>query len=1805
MFRLLRKFVCACQLEGVAISDNSLPRNSRFITPHSPLHRALTATLLFALPLFTAAEEAVSARLEPATVAARGKQSALLTTYAFGRYAVTVSSAQGVALQALDRMAGAGAMDGVAGKQDGRLDLFLDRGECKILTRAAANGTGKATLSAHAFAELNSRPSLLVEQRLERTTLGDFEQRSYWLEIKQKRTVAIEAAGRHLADLRLWRDGTWLLERAPVMSKSLARADHPLAVARFTAELEPGLYLVSIYGGPSEAWTDASEEKPLLVRFGIPEFGPSLRQQFTMSEFGVERFIVPENANFFRLELPVAGTANLQVGAYNSANPLQANGQSASIDKRSLPPVAEISNFGGSGSRLVTVSMEAGKSFVLQYFSATSHLSFFADGNYWISSIHAGHAEDSVGASAILTRRPYSAPEEYVDAQVLELKSGATWRRRFNLLDELTLFVRLPDNIKLRVLGQGVKARYRFEPFVTSRPRDYKTPPAQESGSLFDLDRGLYVLTVTPESKGILDLQLLPPESMLGKALSLVGQDAADGAFSPVSPVARFPAIKLDGTNHTVYLNRQPGVTSGIVLRPLPIDLKASLPVTQRAGEKLSIPVLVSEPGTLKAVAEDGHLIELALDNGKRGTELAVVAGRYSVSIKESAALQNYSLLLEPLRLSSKTPLPALPDAALAGLPKFPAITPGTPNYLELARNSAREFTVQVKKPGLYQFETSGLLHTAGKVRTRTNPSLFEQAENGVGHNFIIQNYLREGDYQLSVATQGQTEGDLGVQVMRTEVVDGGELRAGEVARALLPSAQALAYHFRISTRGLYHLRAMGQGRNFRLRLEDDNGWPVFAPELDGDISEELLPGDYRLIVLPQTADARVLTRLDKVAGQKSYKGHGPHRIALESGVAHTWLEAAKGKPRTPDQWDFDLPAPADLSIALDNEMEATLFSVADLKTPLATVAAQRGWSGRIAAGSYRLLARHSRNNNHVAYTLHIASAQLLAGMAREVVAPAEIAVSVGSDGLVELQSFGSDDVRARLLDASGEQIAQSDDRADDWNFHIARRLAPGTYRLLVDPVNERQAATRVIMHAPAEVAEKTLVLGSETEINDDRVHVYPLLVAPGHNVLQASAQSADSVGLALEGATAQGWVSLGSTLDKNPFLVLPLGAQRHASYRLRAWSADRRSLKVRVRANAAAITATPESKWLQSGAALARVDAARGEVQVAQIALERPGTFRLKGDLAQLQWSDGALCAQPVGNNAVLGVGGKTLWLVSAQRAAGQTAAAERLSLPAGDNESLRLELAAGGRGVIDLLPNALGPSLLLAQSGSGQPGIGGAANNLGAQGVVAGGAVAVVMPGNSGAVYVWNAGAPGSPLELDVRQVSLQRAANAEFEIGVRDGTLAAKTALPVKLPGGLLRVGLALSAQNAAVFVKRGNIVSTHWAGADNLHEVVTTDADEMWLLNAESRGAFYGIEIAQGVEAVAAALKPGELLEHNASTAGRLRVPVEVPKNGGGKYRLSVNGNARVLWQENSGRVVGGNDIALNDSGVLWLQHPPGILVAWLEAPAQQAAASGFAEWYKALRETSVKPPQTVSLSGKSQVLNLQMERTTLLHLRTSVPVVTHLLANGRAPQTEAHLQGANVNLLLPPGASKLVLRAVGADNLSGVATVMASEASVLREGAGAEVLLAPGSARLFTFEFKQSAPVGIGIRASSDIVSSVLYDARGTVRAEGVVQMPNLVPGRYYLSIATPPDSAPVLVQPVIFGLDQPDTRPPYNMLRRFVEGHDDEAMISFALAEEPPPPPAPEEPGESPSGEEDGEYQPDPAEEEPVPEDES
>src|SRR5436190_2160192 len=177
-----------------------------------------------------------------------------------------------------------------------------------------------------------------------------------------------------------------------------------------------------------------------------------------------------------------------------------------------------------------------------------------------------------------------------------------------------------------------------------------------------------------------------------------------------------------------------------------------------------------------------------------------------------------------------------------------------------------------------------------------------------------------------------------------------------------------------------------------------------------------------------------------------------------------------------------------------------------------------RGWKGKLEAGRYRLDVACARPNNRVTYEIGLWPEQLVAGLDREVSAPGTVPLSVGRDGLVQLASFGSADVRARVYDAEDHLVAENDDGADGWNFQIQARLAAGAYRLHVEPVGRTAAPTIVSMRAPEEAAEPPLALPAGTDVAlEGSVRVYPLQAPADAELLLVAASAPESLGCALE----------------------------------------------------------------------------------------------------------------------------------------------------------------------------------------------------------------------------------------------------------------------------------------------------------------------------------------------------------------------------------------------------------------------------------------------------------------------------------------------------------------------------------------------------------------------------------------------------------------------------------------------------------------------------------------------------------------
>src|SRR6185369_13861394 len=194
-----------CALGIAASLALSLP-----LVPVAPLSAA-PAPAAPAAPAPAAPPETPKITLSAAEVPAQGYQSALLTVDRFGRYSIRVENPQGSSLEVYDRMAGSIGKAGEAGGENGRLDLFLDRGQYQLWVQSAEKGTGKVKIQARPFRDVrggapaaNTAAPRLVETRLVQETLDDLEQTSSWMEIGERRGVRLEAAGRNLADLRLW-----------------------------------------------------------------------------------------------------------------------------------------------------------------------------------------------------------------------------------------------------------------------------------------------------------------------------------------------------------------------------------------------------------------------------------------------------------------------------------------------------------------------------------------------------------------------------------------------------------------------------------------------------------------------------------------------------------------------------------------------------------------------------------------------------------------------------------------------------------------------------------------------------------------------------------------------------------------------------------------------------------------------------------------------------------------------------------------------------------------------------------------------------------------------------------------------------------------------------------------------------------------------------------------------------------------------------------------------------------------------------------------------------------------------------------------------------------------------------------------------------------------------------------------------------------------------------------------------------------------------------------------------------------------
>ena len=1698
------------------------------VLPLTPAAPAVQAALPDqAVPPASDSPPAPAATLDATSVPAAAESDTLLHVTSPGRFTVAAHSPSGAGLQVVDMLTGPSETAGAAGSQDGRLDRLLDVGTFKLRVFSAPAASGSVGLAVTPFHDAAPPAALPRPGHPLATTLRDTEQRAFWLLVPPGTgaNVRIEAAGRSLGDLRLWRDGRELTALEPERLRVEPAPGHPLDDLRLSGHVEPGTYLAVAYGGAPATWTDGAADQPFYLRSGASEALAEGWAGGTVGPFGSEVFDVPPAARLVRLDLPAGAAAELHVGD-----------GIATLAKNSREPTVQLDRPTGQG--LVEVRAAAGQAYTLRALDTATNRTVSRTGTWWVSAVTTGMGGDEVPPALLLQRSEQrDQPLRVVASTAPRVGPGAPWHARFNLRGPTDLLLELPSGGDVAFSSTGVPVLHRRGQ-MANQPADF------------------YDLTVEPQNGaiGALDLVVGPPGPRPAPVASPL----------PPDPVIPFGVQTLaPGQFLQLDTGSAPGTTAGLAIRAVPVALvQGPLLATVVAGSTLSVPVLVAPGGTLAVT-------ELGVGPIAFGQQDAGQPGRTTVVIPVADHARTVALAWH----RTEAALPPIPPPPAPG--QVAAIQAGAPAFLDLRRGEERGFALTVPQGGLFRVETLGRLHTAARLATPFIPALAQADGNGTGQNMLIQSPLRAGRYRVDVRAV-DSAGHLGILASTAPLLTGGSLLPGGSVRATLPAGSGVAFPVEVAggPDDRYHFDVLSLGSAWTGRLEDADGWPVVTPgALDG-LEPVLRPGRYRLVVTPDVVGRQVVARLRAITPPVETTGHGPHDLPFEASQHATWREPdGKDHPRDPDVWTFSLAGPGEVTLTLGDGMVAELRRTGAADRVARIVGK---WTGTLPAGDYQLDATSLGRNDRLGYDVALGSPDLQPRTPRAVTLPATVAFSLGEARVASLTTWGSLPVKAVLRGADGKVVTRSGARPDDWNIAVSRLLPAGRYTL------ELQSAAPPTMSSPnvdlsgsttsdssdssdapdgddqaAQTAETTgasppkatpaaTATSPDTGTGDDSgdaaaptldvrldlppalpptaapaqvaalpgsgVHVLTLPAPAAGSLVLAQASAAATAVLALERQDGDGWRTVAVDTGAVPMVAAPADGGA-APWRLEAWTVDGGNDPIRLAARS--VTAAGQAP---GAVRLAALDGLPAPLAVARLLVDSAGIVSLGAapGLRSGGWPGHAL--ERAASNAV--VAGTDLWLVGPQPL---TVTAAPLAFPTGSD--VPVVLAAGLSAALPVPPAQSGRlQLWRAESGADQPDLG-----LGA-GVARGSAVAL-------ATAPLALRSAGEAARLRLGRVDASLAASRSVDAAAQL-TLPPGTALPITLPAGAKTLQLDLAPNVAAFAGWHDPAPVAVWGAGATVSRSLAGPWTDLLLVNMGQGAAPARVASQPGPDA--APLRAGTVLKRFFGAAGSFDLPFDAPASG----RLVVTGDAAIT-AVTAQAIARGTDVPVSGAGRAVIQHGPGALALWVDAPGQSPWPDPAAQ--------AVALPARVSLASAAMALSFTADAPMLLHVSTTAPVLAGLQQAGRTDMPALFPAGAELHRVVAPG--PVTLRLFSADDgpLSGTATVWAETLVSVSEGLGSQVAVAPGGAAAFAFTLAKATTIGVGVRAEPDRVDARLLDGSGKVVGDGVAQLRPLAAGAYVLEARVPPDAAPTVLRPALIGITPRPNGPPPDVVQSYLE----------------------------------------------------
>ena len=1684
-------------------------------------------------------------RLEQTEFTAQGTNETLLHISVPGRYSLQAQSDQGTEIEIVDRMAGPFAAAGSAGEEDGRLDLLLDKGTYKIRLLSHKEGVGTLKLAAHPFVEISSSDKLLSldTYQIESGSLEDLQQQSFWLHLKERRVLRLEAIGRNLKDCRLWRDGVWLEDIGPRFSIYEPVNGQPMGYAEFYHDLNPGVYRLTFYGGAARAWTDDAGGHPFFLRMGYRKLGASGKQIITLSPFGRDAYVAPPKTDFFQISRANKKATTLSVKRWGDKAHRHGGRDRASITKKSRNPSAVVQTSDKERKKWVTVQGTPGDQVVLTYFPAQGDSFSFSrkSGDYWISSLHSAEGRDAIDVTGILSHPQQKTP---VDSQILSVGLNTPLiTGKFNLLGDTTLFVKLEDAGTYVIEEDetsGARGSYRIEPFMVSYPRDYQSPRFQLPGKALELTQGLYKLTIrADESKGILSFTLRQKDANVGN-LQMSAAPRKQGLLLPKVTLPQYRG------QYTLRLNHRHNVATGIIIRPLPMDLSDPLPVILNPGQSVTVSISVSQRSTLVIERDKETSFLLTAEERMLAPDSTLSPGSHWFNLKNAGVDTTlFTLKTIPAEPPSVLTLSDLKDRLEQPKP-FPQLTEQKPLYVDFERKQKQHFTLIVEEPSFYRLETSGRLATQLTVRTGLITRLFTAKQNGIGRNALVQQYLRPGVYQVTVQTEGQSRGRAGIHLRRTPLHREEGLTVGVVKRTHLQPDVALRYTLAIDEPGQYHLQTLGLGKDFADRLEDKEEWPLTKRRGRETATQHFEPGVYHYYSLPLPVESTRITTLTRIVEKQERVGKGPHPIPFNETIKMMWREEA-GRP--PDIFTTEITAPVDVTIDLSGGMEGILRS-----DPIGTdngriIIGGSPWQNTLQPGRYEIAVKSVSENNLLPYTLRLGTSQLIPGLRQSVDLPADLIVRLGAPGIVDLFSFGSTDVKASLWAETGTRLlAQNDDMPNDWNFRISQRLAPGRYLLKLVPVGRNHGSVEVAMKFREQhvLPERGFPPFTVEENLGEKVLAIPFKIDNANSIVgvtvNASQLPTKNGGVELGVALLKGVRTLYEGIiddDRASAFYIPLQAE--TTYQILLWGLG--DFAGEVTLDVAPVTLKPVSGQTEllwppyaEPIALELTDADQGSYWVH----ESTG--------APLQFSSTLERPFEIVTDAPVVMNDGRGWLILNSYEKTQHLTLEPFALVpihrnpryAGQGPVKTVEL---GRlpFAFDLKNETDGPLLLEVDSIGGQIGAMtytsekqfGSKFHWGGMGLAPSKTVAAVPDKGKYRAKIWQT---RETVEMEKVHLSTH---TFRLEEQVKFGKTLSYEA-PLK-PGSAKTFVLDNSRQTYELLLT-GGMVAFVWDGEhtqalvaahDNIQQSITVSGGELFIANRGDETGLFRVERwREPVEAVQK-FNSKNGFEGVFAEAGTVSLLIKEVKD---QKALFVAGDAV------RGRLLGDDGIiregkhfqADRAQGILELSYGPGYVKVWEAHPQEK----DLAFMGKKPRRVKGLSDGLAKLENRSQRWMFSLERTAYIIADADAPGVTALLADQKVltKSVGSDSKGRQLRYFVRPGDYQLWTRPLKETTQTGKIRLLKIFPKPLDAASDSPRLIRPGEIQVFTFNVTVKGKVGVGIRTESDQLNAKLYDSEFKRLASSPVMIQDLELGEYLLTVETIPQaSAPVQYTPVVLG----------------------------------------------------------------------